>query len=210
VRSAPADLLLTAPQVESISPMGFQDGLMSSVELGLPIEFDVDVATRLRGAPMHYVMAVNYLNGARHQLVRIRDTKERLRGIEARLPRMTDDEQREAVLSLPNEFVDTHFYLVAVDKAVKLLGALVRAEDDVVLAAIWSKHRSGFKSFVDARNHLEHIDERVDRFGPDLGRFEGEDWVLQESRYSVGIDGFARVLDAFEEICDEVRSRPLP
>jgi hypothetical protein len=136
------------------------------VLLGMPrYGFEVEVVSKLRSAsaPMFYLMALNYLSGAELQLSRILESKASMDKLEAELatkgedPEWQEETTRNALLS----FLDTHFYLVCMDKAYLLLRRLAEGEGDATHLDTWRRLSELSRPFRRARNHLEHVHERI-------------------------------------------------
>jgi len=71
-------------------------------------------------------------------------------------------------------FLDVHFMLVCADKVQALVIRLAKKHPGAEIAALCERHKAEFKAWNDFRNHLEHIDDRIDKFG-DLGNLN--DWT---------------------------------
>jgi hypothetical protein len=92
---------------------------------------------------------------------------------------------RRKALRSSATFLDAPFYLVCLEKVEKLLKRLVQAESDETLDDAWLSAASAFADVHRGRNFFEHLDERVRRFGPDLGRFTGGSWEFQGESYPI-------------------------
>ena len=58
-------------------------------------------------------------------------------------------------------FLDIHFYFICYDKSQNLIKKFIKYDDDPTLESLWQTLEPKFKLFNDARNHLEHIDDRI-------------------------------------------------
>jgi hypothetical protein len=176
------------------------------------MELDVEVMTRLRSGTgrMSWLMVVNYMSGAEWQLERIVSAKAAMDGLETAVERseMSSERERQAQDTAIKSFLDAHFYLVCLEKVEKLLKRLVQAESDETLDEVWLSAAPVFSDVHRGRNFFEHLDERVERFGPDLGRFTGGSWEFQEESYPISGEDLRRVEAAVGRLAETVRDLP--
>jgi len=139
-----------------------------------------------------------YVNGAIIQWERIQSDKKSLPG-----PGPGVD--RTQMLTL---FLDIHFYFVCYDKAQNLLEHLARTDGDVKLDELWQNHKSGFKPFNDARNHLEHIETRMNaKYLSDFGNLVGNTFTFGGESFDVSATGLKILTNAYEQVVEILRSR---
>ena len=89
-----------------------------------------------------------HVNAAISQIARIRETT-------------NQTSEYHGTWLLDQILVDIHFYFICWDKAQILLKRLAEVHGDPNLKNLWLKFEPVCKLFNDARNHLEHIDERL-------------------------------------------------
>lgn len=81
--------------------------------------------------------------------------------------------------------LDVHSYFICWDKAQNLLRQLVRVHPNPELAKIWAEFEPICRPFNDARNHLEHIDERLARYPRNTGAVQGDFFVIAGDRFDI-------------------------
>lgn len=138
-----------------------------------------------------------YVNGATIQWNRIQETRRALPG-----PGPGVDGTLMQAL-----FLDIHFYFVCYDKAQNLLEHFAALDGDLELNNLWQTIGPQFRPFNDARNHLEHIEERIARGVSDLGNLEKETYTFDGERFDVSASGLRILTDAYEQVVHILRSR---
>jgi len=102
--------------------------------------------------------------------------------------------------SLDQLLVDLHFYFICWDKAQNLLGRLVTVHADPRLEHLWSAFKPVCKPFNDARNHLEHIDERLACNPDQTGHIQGDTFLFAGEKFDVSPSGLKLLTDMYEEV----------
>jgi len=141
-----------------------------------------------------------YVNGTMIQWNRIQSDKRALPG-----PGPGVDQTLMLTL-----FLDIHFYFVCYDKAQNLLKYLAEETDgDAKLNNLWQTLRHKFKPFNDARNHLEHIENRIRRrYLSDFGNLENDTFTFGGERFDISASGLQILTDAYEQVVAILRARP--
>jgi len=148
---------------------------------------------------MAFLSFQRYVNGTIIQWDRIQVDKKAL-------PGQSKEEYIKLMITL---FLDVHFYFICYDKASKLLKHFVELEDETKLNCLWQKFGPKFKPFRIARNHLEHIHERVTRdYMWDFGNIKGDTYTFGGESFDIGKAGLKILTDAYEEVVDILCSRP--
>lgn len=100
--------------------------------------------------------------------------------------------RHEAMTAL---FADIHFLLICLDKLDPFLRIIEKSlPNESELAGVRASFNQLLKDSNDFRNHMERIDERVQRGVSDLGNLTGSDFTFDGQKFSVGP---ARERDAF-------------
>src|SRR5262245_35298591 len=102
--------------------------------------------------------------------------------------------------SLDQLLVDLHFYFICWDKAQNLLNRLAMIHGDPRLRDLWSAFQPACKPFNDARNHLEHIDERLERNPDETGSIQGEVFFFAGERFDTSQASLKLLTDMYEEV----------
>jgi hypothetical protein len=97
--------------------------------------------------------------------------------------------------SLDQLLVDLHFYFICWDKAQNLLNRLAMIHGDPRLRDLWSAFEPACKPFNDARNHLEHIDERLE-----TGSIQGDVFFFAGERFDASQASLKLLTDMYEEV----------
>ena len=106
-------------------------------------------------------------------------------------------------------FLDIHFYFVCYDKAQNLLQHLSKTDGDPKLNNLWQTLEPKFKRFNDARNHLEHIEERItEEYLFDFGNLENDTFTFGRDRFDISASGLKTLTDAYEQVVGILRPRP--
>jgi hypothetical protein len=135
-----------------------------------------------------------YVNGAISQLDRIRRTLDQGGGY-------------NGTWLLDQIGLDVHSYFICWDKAQNLLRQLVRVHPNAELAKIWAEFEPICRPFNDARNHLEHIDERLARDPRNTGAVQGDFFVIAGERFDVSQAGLKLLTDMYEEVINIITLR---
>lgn len=106
----------------------------------------------------------------------------------------------EAMLAL---FADIHFLLICLDKIDLLLRMLQKhLPTNQKLNNILQLHSKSLKNYNDFRNHLEHINERIENKVSDLGNLQNNMFTFAGKNFDIGPDTENEV----EKILDETLS----
>jgi len=106
-------------------------------------------------------------------------------------------------------FLDIHFYFICYEKAQNLLERLAGTDGDPKLYNLWKIHKPKFKPFNDARNHLEHIDERMKKkYLSDFGNIKNGTFSFGGECFDISASGLKILTDAYEQVVGILRSRP--
>jgi len=112
----------------------------------------------------------------------------------------------EAMLAL---FADIHFLLICLDKIDLLLRMLQKHfPTNQKLNNILHLHSKSLKDYNDFRNHLEHIDERIEDKVSDLGNLQNNMFTFAGKRFNIGTDTeneLERILDETLSALENVR-----
>lgn len=118
--------------------------------------------------------------------------------------------------SLPQAFCDIHFYFICWDTILKMMEVLKRCSDYSSVTKVWKKHRKIMESYRDARDHLEHYDERLtggkrDLPKPgDLGNIKGINFTLGGNRWNIGPGSLRHLEKIVAELNAAVRAEGIP
>lgn len=101
---------------------------------------------------------------------------------------------REFKEPLATLFYDIHFYFICWDKVHNLFLRFCEVVGDAKLEKIKTRYASDFQKYSEARNNLEHIDERLlgktrgkkPKFPGDLGNLAGDYYTFWGEKYYVG------------------------
>lgn len=128
-----------------------------------------------------------YVNAAISQIDRIRQTLEGSWGY-------------SGTWSLDQITVDVHFYFICWDKAQNMLEHLASIHGDSRLKTLWATFQTVSKPFNDARNHMEHIDERIERDPSFTGHIAGDKFAMAGQTFDVSEAGLKLLTDMYEEV----------
>lgn len=92
-------------------------------------------------------------------------------------------------------FLDIHFYFICCDKVQNLIEKLAEKESNEELSALWRNLKPKFEPYNKARNHLEHIDTRLDP------KYTGDMCNLWNNKFTFGGDQFDISHESLEFIC---------
>lgn len=101
-------------------------------------------------------------------------------------------ERRERAMSSSHKlsitlFADIHFLMICLDKIELLIRMLEKhLGSNSEIASIRQQHSTSLKDYNDFRNHLEHIDERVERGISDLGNLSGDAFTFDGRYFDIG------------------------
>lgn len=145
---------------------------------------------------LHFVE--QYVNGATFQWERIQEDKSKLPGpgprVDARL--------------IQTLFLDVHFYFVCGEKVKKLYKEFIEIDGGKDLKDLWAKHKHMFKKLKIARDHLEHIDERVqDESHRDFGNLMGDTYIFWGEKFDISRSALGELEAAYEELIEMLRLR---
>lgn len=134
----------------------------------------------------------NYVNGTTIQFERIQSSKASLLA-----------GKRVMVRSILTLFLDVHFYFVCYDKAQNLFKEISERVGDEEIISFWAEHESNFKSFNDARNHLEHIETRATaKYLNDFGNLKNDTFTFGGEEFDVSREGLDYLTEAFQIFVD--------
>lgn len=127
-----------------------------------------------------------YVNAAIAQLDRVRET----------VGQISD---YQGTWLLDQILADVHYYFICWDKAQNLLKRLNQVYPDPKMERLWHGFYSICRPFNDARNHLEHIDERLARNPNETGTIQGDVFVFASERFDISEAGLKALTDTYEE-----------
>lgn len=117
----------------------------------------------------------------------------------------------EVIETMGRAFADVHFFLICGDKVHGLFEYIVAMEHNRDMRTVWRKKRLKLEAFRDARDVLEHMDERVK-----LGELNSGGMLVNGVTFSIGdkvIDVGPKALvgltGAYEELCAAASSLPI-
>jgi len=139
-----------------------------------------------------------YVNGAIIQWERIQKVKKELPG-----PGPGVDGVLMSTL-----FLDIHFYFICYEKAQNLFKKLTETDGDQKLYDLWNYYKSKFKPYNDARNHLEHMETRMDeKYLSDFGNLSKDTYTFGGERFDISHSGLEMLTKAYKKIIDILNSR---
>ena len=127
---------------------------------------------------------------------------------------MSEDYQRRRMESMVALFADIHFLLICLDKLdllVKMLARLLPMAEEI--AGVRKKYAVILREYSTFRNHLEHIDERVERGISDLGNLNNGSFTFDGRLFDVGPSREREVEEIFEAILhalETISNRNIP
>lgn len=128
-----------------------------------------------------------YVNAAIAQLDRVRETVEQI-------------SDYHGTWLLDQILLDIHYYFICWDKTQNLLERLNEVYPDPKMERLWQGFRLVCRPFNDARNHLEHIDERLARNPNETGTIQGDVFVFADERFDISEAGLKVLTDMYEEV----------
>lgn len=141
----------------------------------------------------------NYLVGARNQVRRIKRSIEKLDRSDSDMmnPGISHTWQR----ALRQTFMDVHFYFVCWDTIGKMIEFLKAHSGFKAVGDVHKCHRRVLKRYGDARDHLEHYNERLQgrkkkenlAIPSDMGNLHGFVYTLGGERYDAGPDSLKQL-----------------
>jgi len=107
-------------------------------------------------------------------------------------------------------FLDIHFYFICCEKVQNLIEKLSKIENDTQLSALWYRLFPQFKKYNDARNHLEHIDERTSnsKYLRDFGNLVNDNFTFGGESFDVSQSSLKFITDSFESVLGILRAKP--
>jgi hypothetical protein len=158
-----------------------------NIELPIYREAYHEFSSMPRNVWAPYWLLERYVNAGISQIDRIRDAIETMA-------------KYSGTWSLDQLTVDVHFYFICWDKAEILLNRLGEVHGDSRLVALSARFKAIAKPFNDARNHMEHIDERVQRDPSYTGHIAGDYFMMAGERFDVSEKGLKLLTDMYEEV----------
>lgn len=128
-----------------------------------------------------------YVNGAIAQIDRISETTRQI------------SEYRGTWL-LDQILIDVHSYFIYWDKAQILIKHLAKIWPDPNLVRLWERFQPVCKPFNDARNHLEHIDDRLAIKPNETGSLASGTFIFAGEAFDISDQGLSALTEAYEEI----------
>jgi len=105
-------------------------------------------------------------------------------------------------------FLDIHFYFICYDKVQNLIAHLAEIDGDSELNNLWQILKPKFKPFNDARNHLEHIETRMEKkYLHDLGNLKNDTFSFGGECFDISASGLKILTNAYEQVIDILCSR---
>lgn len=139
-----------------------------------------------------------YVNGAIIQRERIETDK-------SALPGPGPGVDHRLMLTL---FPDVHFYFICLDKARSLFRRIAETDEDPLLQNLWNRFEPRFRPYRRARNHLEHIEERIrPTYLRDFGNLTDDIYTFGGERFDISRTGLGIFTDAYEELISILRTR---
>jgi len=103
--------------------------------------------------------------------------------------------------------LDIHFYFICCEKVQNLIKILSESENNQELKDLWNSLNLSFKPYNDARNHLEHIDERTTpRYINDLGNIQGDIFTFGGERYDISKKSLDFICQSYEKVLKIVKT----
>ena len=192
-----------------------------------------NMATKSRSSKAHIALAQleDYVNGTIIQTNRVSNAKEKsIFGKEAHskiLQTITKEikERKKEMAEIINSHdnyseclqlsLDVHQLLICIDKVQNLVKYIAKEDGDPKLEALWNKVEPQFLPFNEARNYLEHIEQRIRDKVDDEGLSGTDGQILQfrdrEGNWKeIKIDdtGLKLVQNTYDELISILRSRP--
>lgn len=98
-------------------------------------------------------------------------------------------------------FADIHFLLICLDKIDLFLRRLEEYLPDVQeFHLVRERHRGSLREYNDFRNHLEHIDDRLEKGVTDLGNLGGTTFSFDDKSFEVGEAQRRKMEEIFNDI----------
>ena len=101
-------------------------------------------------------------------------------------------------------FSDIHHYLICWAEVSKLYYRL--REVQAIFGAVPANHVRDLAEHRDYRNHLEHIDERIERGISDLGNLSGNKFTFDGKQLDIGNSDLQKLMLFYEELIKIARS----
>jgi hypothetical protein len=160
---------------------------------------NVILKAHISKASIALLILEKYVNGTMIQWNRIQADKRALPG-----PGLGVDQTLMQTL-----FLDIHFYFICYDKVQNLIEYLTETDGDSKLNNLWQILKPKFEPFNTARNHLEHIETRMEeKYLYDFGNFENDIFSFGGECFDISASGLKILTDAYEQVIDILRSRP--
>jgi hypothetical protein len=105
-------------------------------------------------------------------------------------------------------FMDIHFYFICHDKVQNLFEKIASMEGDQELTRLWEKSKPIFRPYNNVRNHLEHIDERINNKSlSDFGNLRNDIYTFGPEQVDIGPLNLKILTEAYEKVIDHLNSR---
>ncbi len=106
-------------------------------------------------------------------------------------------------------FSDIHFYFVCIDKVQNLLEAIAKSDGEPSFIELWSRYQSIFKPYNDARNHLEHIEDRIKekKYLSDLGNLHNNTYTFGGEPFDISRKGLDTVIESYNDVYSLLKER---
>lgn len=187
------------PKVKPAQPPQFWNQVPESLWRRLRLEEVFQKALFAAGQPDPY--------GPLVALLSLESYVEAARRQNRRIKRAMVVPRRPGVKSRSSLFDDTHFYLISWSRIAKLAGFISARTRFHRIGLVLRRYRSDFQSRIDARDHLEHFEERLPgglkatrlKTPNDLFNMSNQYMTYGGKRLDVGPDSLKLLLTAIRE-----------
>jgi hypothetical protein len=141
-----------------------------------------------------------YVNAAILQRGRLEEDDRQFQDLLKRVPSRLDVMEHMA-----GTFADVHFFVICGDKVHGLFEHIVALEHDRGIRTVWKKKRTKLEAFRDARDVLEHLDERVakrNELNSGGSLMNGALYAIGDQVLDVGPSALQVLTSSYEELVD--------
>lgn len=154
--------------------------------------------SKLPNPPTKIIISIllleKYVNGAIMEWEQIQSSISTLRAVKP-----TGDYELKP--QLDNIFLHIHFFFICAEKAQNMVKFLSENHDSDELKSLWESTKNNFRPFNDARNHLEHIETRMNENNfRDFGNLSNDTFTFAGERFDIGDDALRIITDLYEKI----------